>query len=87
MRYLWCLCLVLVAAAAVAQDYPNHPIKIYVPAAPGGTTDLLARLFGAKLGELVKQQVIVENRASASGVAQDRGRANCPRRQRCIAAS
>src|SRR5207237_6609437 len=46
----------------------NHPIKIYVPAAPGGTTDLLARLFGAKLGELVKQQVIVENRASASGV-------------------
>jgi len=68
MRYLWCLCLLLVAAAAAAQDYPNHPIKIYVPAAPGGTTDLLARLFGAKLGELVKQQVIVENRASASGV-------------------
>ena len=68
MKYLWCLCLALIVGQVSAQDYPNHPIKIYVPAAPGGTTDLLARLFGAKLGELVKQQVIVENRASASGV-------------------
>ena len=38
------------------------------PAAPGGTTDFLARLFGAKLTEAFKQQVIVDNRASASGV-------------------
>jgi tripartite-type tricarboxylate transporter receptor subunit TctC len=68
MKYLWCLCLALIAGPVSAQDYPTHPIKIYVPAAPGGTTDLLARLFGAKLGELFKQQVIVENRASASGV-------------------
>ena len=68
MKYLCALCLALFALAVTAQDYPNHPIRIYVPAAPGGTTDLLARLFGAKLGELLKQQVIVENRASASGV-------------------
>ncbi|MBW8906773.1 MAG: tripartite tricarboxylate transporter substrate binding protein [Betaproteobacteria bacterium] len=54
MRYLWCLCLALVALNVPAQDYPNRPIRIYVPAAPGGTTD--------------KQQVVVENRASASGV-------------------
>jgi len=62
------LAVVLLACAAQAQEYPTHPIKIYVPAAPGGTTDLLARLFGAKLSEALKQQVIAENRASASGV-------------------
>jgi tripartite-type tricarboxylate transporter receptor subunit TctC len=68
MKYLCTLFLALFALTVCAQDYPNHPIRIYVPAAPGGTTDLLARLFGAKLGELLKQQVVVENRASASGV-------------------
>ena len=59
----------LVAAlAAHAQEYPSRPIRLITPAAPGGTTDLLARLFGAKLGEIFGQQIIVENRASASGV-------------------
>ena len=67
-RWLSALCLSLVAALAAAQDYPSRPIKLYTPAAPGGTTDLLARLVGAKLGEIFGQQVIVENRASASGV-------------------
>jgi tripartite-type tricarboxylate transporter receptor subunit TctC len=59
---------ITVCCAAQAQDWPTRPVKIYVPAAPGGTTDLLARLFGAKLGERFKQQVVVENRSSASGV-------------------
>jgi tripartite-type tricarboxylate transporter receptor subunit TctC len=56
------------AGAAQAQDYPNRTIRLITPAAQGGTTDLLARLFGAKLSEIFKQQVIVDNRASASGV-------------------
>lgn len=56
------------AAIAQAQDYPTRPIRLLTPAAPGGTTDLLARLFGAKLAEAFGQQVIVDNRASASGV-------------------
>ena len=61
--------LVLAAALpAQAQDYPSRPIRLITPAAPGGTTDLLARIFGAKLAESLKQQVIVDNRASASGV-------------------
>ena len=59
----------LVAAlAAHAQEYPSRPIRLITPAAPGGTTDLLARLFGVKLGEIFGQQIIVENRASASGI-------------------
>jgi tripartite-type tricarboxylate transporter receptor subunit TctC len=54
--------------ARAADDYPNRPIRMITPAAPGGTTDFLARLIGGKLGEVFKQQVVVDNRASASGV-------------------
>jgi tripartite-type tricarboxylate transporter receptor subunit TctC len=54
---------------ALAQDdYPNKPIRLITPAAQGGTTDILARVFGARLSEAFKQQVLVENRASNSGV-------------------
>jgi len=66
-RFLAFVFLVAVLAAH-AQEYPSRPIRLITPAAPGGTTDLLARLFGAKLGEIFGQQIIVENRASASGV-------------------
>jgi len=62
------LAALVAAGAAHPQDYPSRPIRLITPAAPGGTTDLLARLVGAKLGEIFGQQVIVDNRASASGV-------------------
>jgi tripartite-type tricarboxylate transporter receptor subunit TctC len=69
MQRLACFALVLsLSAAAYGDDYPNKPIRLLTPAAQGGTTDLLARLFGAKLTESFKQQVLVDNRASASGV-------------------
>jgi tripartite-type tricarboxylate transporter receptor subunit TctC len=62
-------CLLALAPLAAAQDaYPNKPIRLITPAAQGGTTDILARLFGARLGDAFKQQVLVENKASASGV-------------------
>ena len=58
----------VVAGAVFAADYPDRPIRFITPAQPGGTTDILARMTGSKLTESLKQQVIVDNRASANGV-------------------
>src|SRR5947208_12187819 len=55
-------CLGAVAATAQAQSYPLKPIKVIVPAAAGGTTDLIARLAGQKMAERFGQAVIIENR-------------------------
>src|SRR4030095_12887459 len=66
--WLTALAIALAVPAFAQQDYPNKPIRLITPAAPGGTTDLLARLFGAKLGDVFGQQVLVENQASAAGV-------------------
>jgi tripartite-type tricarboxylate transporter receptor subunit TctC len=54
-------------APSAAQQYPTKPIRFIVAYPPGGTSDILARLIGAKLTESWKQQVIVDNRSGASG--------------------
>ena len=58
----------LAQAKESAANYPSRPVRFITPAAPGGTTDQLARLFSQRMSEIFKQQVIVDNRASASGV-------------------
>ena len=57
----------LFAGSALAQDYPNRPVKIIVPYAPGGATDIIARILGQRLTESLGQSFIVENRPGASG--------------------
>jgi tripartite-type tricarboxylate transporter receptor subunit TctC len=51
-----------------ADSWPERPVRVITPAAPGGTTDFLARLFSARLSETLKEQFIVDNRASQAGV-------------------
>ena len=64
-------CLWIVSAGmapAAAQDYPNRPIRIIVPTAPGGMSDSLSRTFAAKVTERTGATVVVENRTGGAGV-------------------
>ena len=59
--------LVLLAPCALAQDYPNRPVRLIVTVPPGGAADFIARLVGGKLGDALGQAVLVENRGGAGG--------------------
>ena len=60
--------LVLASAPCQGQDaYPKRPIRMIVPFAPGGTSDVVARIVAPKLSDVLGQQVFIENRAGASG--------------------
>jgi tripartite-type tricarboxylate transporter receptor subunit TctC len=56
------------SAAALAQSYPDRPIRLIVPFPPGGSTDLVARVIGTKMAEAWGQQVVIDNRPGANGM-------------------
>jgi len=58
---------VLAVSSALAADFPSKPVRLIAPFPPGGSVDLAARLISADLGKAWSQQVIVDNRAGASG--------------------
>jgi len=66
-RNLITLALLLGTGAASAQGYPNKVIRLQVPFAPGGTTDIIARSIADPLGKILGQTVIVENKAGGGG--------------------
>src|SRR5512145_543975 len=57
----------LCAAGALAQSWPQKPVRFIVPFPPGGATDISARLLGEKLSQIWNQQVVIENRGGAAG--------------------
>jgi tripartite-type tricarboxylate transporter receptor subunit TctC len=66
LRPLLALFACAIATAAYGQAFPSKPVRIVVPYAPGGTTDIVGRQMGQRLSELLGQQFIVENRTGAN---------------------
>ena len=73
MRRLWfdrwssMLAILRERVTPPAQNYPNKPVRIVVPYAPGGGVSILAQIVGNKMSELMKQPIVIDNRPGAGG--------------------
>ena len=61
------ICLLCSSGAALAQGYPDKPVRLIVPWPPGGSVDIVGRLIGVKLAQTLGQPVVIDNRSGASG--------------------
>ena len=62
------LSLLLLPALSAAQDFPDRPIKLIVPFPAGGPNDIIARVVGQRMSELLRQPVVIDNRGGQAGV-------------------
>jgi tripartite-type tricarboxylate transporter receptor subunit TctC len=62
------LSVLLLPATVAAQDFPNRSIRLIVPFPPGGPNDILARVVGQRMSELLKQPIVIDNRGGQAGV-------------------
>jgi len=70
---IFCACaisptMLILASPVVAQEYPTKSIRFVVPFTPGGSQDVIARIFALKLSDSLGQQVVVDNRGGAAGL-------------------
>src|SRR6186713_395447 len=66
--YLVTCTLYLVAGGVSGAGYPNRPVRLVVPAAPGGAIDIVGRIVGQKLPDVLGQNVVIDNRAGANNI-------------------
>ena len=67
IRFALALTLALAASTGSGQDYPTRPLHMIIPFAPGGASDFVGRIIQPKMGELLGQQIVIENRGGAAG--------------------
>ena len=68
LLFLSALCLTFAGAANAQDKYPSKPVKILVPYAPGGATDIITRVVGDQMRQSLGQPFVVENKAGAFGM-------------------